>query len=74
MIVFKLLIASVKYINKAKVKIIPSLYYRYQQDCYQLIKGQAREKNNFHQSQMAGINLLSYFYSIGWKDCVYSRL
>ena len=60
-------IASVKYINKAKVKIIPSLYYRYQQDCYQLIKGQAREKNNFHQSQMAGINLLSYFYSIVGK-------
>ncbi len=56
-------LASIKFVNKGKIKIIPSLYYRYQTDLYKLINGQPRERNNFHRSQVLGGNVLSYFHS-----------
>lgn len=57
-------LTSIRFINKGSVKVIPAIYYRLQKDCYALIKGQARERNNFHRSQVLGGNLLTYFYSI----------
>ncbi len=54
-------ISSLTFVNKSFVKIIPSMYYRNNKDCFQLVKGEIPGKNNYHFNHTFGINLLNYF-------------
>ncbi|MEG2070436.1 MAG: TonB-dependent receptor plug domain-containing protein, partial [Bacteroidales bacterium] len=56
-------LASVKWKGGEKVKWIPSIYYRFNKDCFELVKGQSPTKNNWHFNQIFGLNILSYFDS-----------
>ncbi|MBP7102601.1 MAG: TonB-dependent receptor [Bacteroidales bacterium] len=56
-------ISSIKFISNKKINIFPSLYYRFNKDCFELIKGQDPKKNNYHFNQIIGINILHFFNS-----------
>lgn len=56
-------ISSIKFKSTKKIRLISSAYYRFNKDCFQLIKGQAPAKNNYHFNQIFGINILHYFTS-----------
>ncbi|MDR3047044.1 MAG: TonB-dependent receptor plug domain-containing protein, partial [Bacteroidales bacterium] len=53
--------------KKRNIEVIPSLYYRVNADCFELIKNQSVLKNNYHLSQIGGANLLTAFYTKGGK-------
>lgn len=60
------LIGSLQWENYGKLKIIPSVYYRFNKDVFQLVKDQPIEKNNYHFSQVFGVNVRSFVdYSWG---------
>ena len=56
-------ISSIQWQSKGIVKWTPSLYYRYNFDCFELIRNQDKTKNNYHNNQVAGINVQTSFTS-----------
>ncbi|MDY0014881.1 MAG: TonB-dependent receptor [Bacteroidales bacterium] len=56
-------IASVKFKSKIKINLFPSVYYRFNKDCFELIKDQDPENNNYHFNQILGVNMLHFFNS-----------
>lgn len=54
------LISSLQWENYGKLKIIPSVYYRFNKDVFQLVKDQPLHKNNYHFSQVFGANIRSF--------------
>ncbi|MDR1345528.1 MAG: TonB-dependent receptor plug domain-containing protein [Bacteroidales bacterium] len=59
--------AGVKWKHYGRVFWSPSLYYRANFDCFELIKGQNPTKNNYHFNQAAGANFLTYFFTRAGK-------
>ncbi len=56
-------ISSIQWQSKGIVKWKPSLYYRYHFDCFELFRNQDKQKNNYHNSQVGGFNLQTWFSS-----------
>ncbi|MDR2979207.1 MAG: TonB-dependent receptor [Bacteroidales bacterium] len=52
-------LASVSWESKGRISWKPTVYYRNNTDCFQLIKDQPKEKNNYHATHVAGVNLLT---------------
>lgn len=52
-------LTSVSWHKKGRVDWKPTLYYRNNRDCFELIKGQPKENNNYHITHVAGFNFLT---------------
>jgi iron complex outermembrane receptor protein len=59
--------AGAKWKHYGRVFWSPSLYYRANLDCFELVKGQNPAKNNYHFNQAAGANFLTYFFTKAGK-------
>ncbi len=60
-------LTSVKWIHKGKVEWSPSVYYRNNMDCFELVKAQDPKKNNYHRTQIGGANFFLAFRTIAGK-------
>jgi iron complex outermembrane receptor protein len=54
--------------HQASIVYIPSVYYRNNQDCFELVKGQSINKNNYHRTQVLGGNFLLAFRPNEWMQ------
>ena len=58
------LLTSLKWNMGKTVRVTPAIYYRLNKDCFELVKGQDPTKNNYHITQLLGLQILTNFHSI----------
>ncbi|MDL2312753.1 TonB-dependent receptor plug domain-containing protein [Bacteroidales bacterium OttesenSCG-928-B11] len=63
----KTFITSISWHSTGKIEWKPTLYYRNNADCFELVKNQPKEKNNYHISHVAGLNFLGSLKSRAGK-------
>lgn len=56
-------LTSISWHSKGRFEWKPTLYYRNNTDCFELVKNQPKEKNNYHATQVAGFHFLSSLQS-----------